>query len=120
MLGGDPGRTAALRLDPELYSPPPAAARGPLVLGSLMAYPNPARRHPVSFAYRLTEPARVEFRILDTSGHEVASFARDGRQSDNLDVWDPSGLAAGLYVARIHFRGAGTERIEMVPIGVLH
>jgi M6 family metalloprotease-like protein len=119
MLGGDPGRTAALALDPTLYAPPPGEVPGPLVNGSLMAYPNPARRHPVSFAYRLTESADVEFRIVDTSGHEVASFTRRGRQSDNLEVWDPSGLPAGLYMARLRFRGAGTDRTEVVPIGVL-
>ena len=119
MVGGDPGRTASLQLDPSLYAAAPEAAPGPLVSGSLMAYPNPARRSPVSFAFRLSEPAEVEFRILDTSGHEVAAFERRGRQADNLEIWNPGSLPAGLYMARLRFRGAGTDRTEVLPIGVL-
>ena len=87
--------------------------------GSFKVFPNPARRHPVSFAYTLTEPAQVEFRILDASGHEVASFSRPGRAADNLEVWDPGALPGGLYVARVRFRGAGTERTELTPVGLI-
>lgn len=117
MLGGDPGRTSALPA--ERTSIAPAASFGPLVNGSLKAFPNPARRQPVKFAYRLTEPAEVEFRIVDASGHEVASFVRRGRQSDNLEEWDPGALPAGLYVARLRFYAEGRERVEMVPLGLL-
>ena len=102
---------------PTVVAPAPTA--GPLVQGSLKAYPNPARRRPVSFAYVLTEPAEVEFRIVDTSGHEVASFSRSGRQSDNLEVWDPGALPAGLYMARIRFQSGGREHVEIVPVGLL-
>ena len=87
--------------------------------GSLKAYPNPARRRPVSFAFRLSEPADVEFRILDVSGHEVASFNRAGVQSDNLEVWEPGNLPAGLYMAQLRFRGGGRTHVEMVPVGLL-
>ena len=104
MLGGDPGRTSCL--PPSRTSTASAPVAGPLVMGSLKTYPNPARLHPVSFAYRLTEPATVEFRVFDTSGHEVASFAREGVQGENVQVWDPGGLPAGLYLARMRFRGA--------------
>lgn len=117
MLGGDPGRTAWLPT--ERTTAAVAASAGPLERGSLKAYPNPARRAPVSFAYRLTEPARVDFHILDTSGHEVASFTRDGRQSDNLEVWDPGRLPSGLYLARIHFRTGGHEHTEVMQVGLL-
>jgi hypothetical protein len=119
MVGGNPGRTAALEISPDLNPGPPGPAPGPLVRGSLMAYPNPARRRPVKFAFRLSEPADVEFRILDTSGHQVASFSRPGRQSDNLEIWDPGALPAGLYMARLRFRGGTSEHTEVVPIGVL-
>jgi M6 family metalloprotease-like protein len=117
MLGGDAGRSSAL----QVASTPtaPAASAGPLVAGSLKAYPNPARRHPVSFAYKLTEPAEVEFRILDSSGHEVASFTRLGQLTDNLEVWDPGRLPSGLYLARLRFRGAGTEHTQIVPVALL-
>ncbi len=117
MLGGDAGRTSALPL--ARTTAPPPASPGPLVRGSLKAFPNPARQRPVRFAYQLSEPAEVEFRILDASGHEVASFTRSGRASDNLEVWDPGRLPAGLYLARLRFRGAGREAVEVVPLGLI-
>jgi M6 family metalloprotease-like protein len=117
-LGGDAGRSAALPAEstPAL----PEAAAGPLVKGTLKAFPNPARRHAVHFAYTLSEPADVEFRIFDASGHQVTSFARHGEQTDNLEVWDPGNLPSGLYVARLRFRGAGNrERTEVLPVALL-
>lgn len=117
MLGGDPGRTSALLPSATPVARAPAA--GPLVPGSLKAYPNPARRRPVSFAFTLTEPADVEVRILDTSGHEVASFSRAGLQTDNVAVWDPGHLPAGLYLAHLRFRGARGTRSEVLPVAVL-
>jgi M6 family metalloprotease-like protein len=117
MLGGDPGRMCALA--PSATSSPGAPTAGPLVAGSLKAYPNPARRKPIQFAYQLSEDAAVEFRILDTSGHEVARWSRSGRRSDNLETWDPSGVPAGLYVARVRFSGPGGAHTESLPLGVL-
>jgi M6 family metalloprotease-like protein len=117
MLGGDAGRTCLLGAS--ATSSPTAAGAGPLVAGSFKAYPNPARQKPVQFAYQLTEDAAVEFRILDSSGHEVARFARSGRRSDNLETWDPVGLPAGLYMARLRFSGPGGARTESLPIGIL-
>lgn len=117
MLGGDPGRTASL--PSSRMAAAPAATPGPLIAGSLKAYPNPARQKPVTFAWQLSEPADVEFRILDASGHEVASFTRRGVQSDNLVVWEPGALPAGLYLARVMFHGAGGEHVEVVPVGLL-
>ena len=117
MTGGDPGRTSSLPVGRSTSAPAPAP--GPLVAGSLKAYPNPARRSPVSFAYQLTEPAEVDFRILDTSGHEVASFSRAGIQADNLVVWDPGHLPAGLYIAQLRFHGSRGERRENLPVAVL-
>jgi len=117
MLGGDPGRTFAL--PPARTATPPPVIAGPLVQGSLMAYPNPARRRPVSFAYKLTEPADVDFTIIDASGHELASFTRPRRLADNLEIWDPGSVPAGLYVARLRFRGAGTSHSEAITLGLL-
>jgi hypothetical protein len=117
MTGGDPGRTATLS---QASSPiAPAASRGPYVQGSLKAYPNPAHNSPVSLAYQLTEPAEVDIRILDASGHEVARLERSGRRADNVEVWDPGRAPAGLYLAHVRFRGAGTEHTETVLVGVL-
>jgi hypothetical protein len=117
MVGGDPGRTSSLPSN--RVGPTQAARPGPLVAGSLKAYPNPARRKPVTFAWQLTEPANVEFKILDTSGHEVASFSRRGIQSDNVVVWEPGALPAGLYLARVRFQGDTSEHVEVVPVGLL-
>ena len=117
MLGGDPGRTSSLPVS--RTSQPAAATAGPLVHGSLMAFPNPARRSPVSFAYTLSEDAQVEFRILDTSGHEVASFTRRGQRADNREVWDPGSLAAGLYLAHLRFTGAHGSQVSILPVGLL-
>ena len=117
MLGGDPGRSAALPADRAPVAG--AAVQGPYVAGSLKAYPNPARRRPVSFAYQLTEPADVEFRIVDASGHQVTTFRRDGRRSDNLAIWDPAGMPAGLYLAHVRFKSGGGQHEETIPVGVL-
>jgi M6 family metalloprotease-like protein len=117
MLGGDPGRSSALAA--AATAPAPLPSTGPLARGTLMAYPNPARRHPVSFAYRLTEPADVEFRIFDTSGHEVTSFTRPGLQGENVQVWDPASIPAGLYLARVRFRGSAGEAVGVLQLGLL-
>jgi M6 family metalloprotease-like protein len=117
MLGGDPARTSSL--PGSATSSPTAPTPGPLIAGSLKAYPNPARQKPVQFAYQLSEDATVEFRILDSSGHEVASWSRAGKRSDNLEVWNPQGLPAGLYVAHIRFSGAGGARTENLPLGIV-
>ena len=61
----------------------------------------------------------MEFRILDTSGHEVASFTRPGLQGENVQVWEPGHVPAGLYLARVRFRGASSERVEVLQVGLL-
>jgi hypothetical protein len=117
MLGGDAQRTFSLpsaRMSP---APPPVA--GLVIQGSLKAYPNPARKSPVSFAYQLTEPASVEFRILDAAGHQVASFDRSGQRADNLEVWDPGDLPAGLYLARLRFRSPSHDVIQVLTLGLI-
>ena len=110
---------ARARCAPAATQQPGRRTAGPLVSGSLKAYPNPARRKPVQFAYQLTEDASVEFDILDTSGHEVAHWTRSGRRSDNYETWDPTGVPAGLYVARVRFSGPGGSRTESVPLGIV-
>jgi len=117
MLGGDPQRTSSL--PPGRTAVSSAPKLGPLVPGSLMAFPNPARRQPVSIAYTLTEPARVEVRILDTAGLEVASFQRDGRIAENIEQWHPGSIPAGLYMVHVRIRGARSEASGVLPVGLL-
>lgn len=117
MLGQAPSRASAL--PPAATPVVTAAVGGPLQNGSLKAFPNPARRAPVTFAYTLSEDAHVEFRILDASGHEVAAFAREGARAENSVVWDPGALPAGLYLAHIRFSGAGGSHVSVVPVGLI-
>jgi len=117
MVGGDPGRTSTLHGPRSPIAV--ASGSGPFVPGSLKAYPNPARNQPVSLAYQLLEPADVEITIVDASGNKVAAFRDAGRTSDNVAVWDPGRAPAGLYMARLHFRGASREHSEVVLVGVV-
>ncbi|MEO5618440.1 MAG: T9SS type A sorting domain-containing protein [Candidatus Eisenbacteria bacterium] len=117
MLGGDAQRTSSLPSSRTSLASAPR--RGPLIAGTLKAFPNPARRQAVSIAYTLTEPARVEVRVLDTAGQEVASFQRDGRIAENLEVWNPGAAPAGLYLVHVKIRGATTTTSGVLPVGVL-
>jgi hypothetical protein len=117
MLGGDPGRSGYLPIERTTVSP--AASPGVLVEGSFKAYPNPARFSPVKLAFQLTEPASAVFRIFDTSGHIVASFEVPGQIADNVAVWDPGNVPAGLYVVKAHFTGASGTREAAVRVGLL-
>jgi hypothetical protein len=117
MVGGDPGRTGYLPV--ERTSIAPAAGAGPLVRGSLKAYPNPARFSAVKFAYQLTEPAEVTFRVFDTSGHMVTTMRQSGQISDNQTIWEPGNLPAGLYVVQVRIEGASGGRDETLQIGLL-
>jgi len=56
---------------------------------------------------------------ITTGRKEVASFARQGVQADNLAIWDPGAVPAGLYLAHVRFRGAKNDHVETVSIGVL-
>ena len=73
----------------------------------------------MTIAYTLTEPSRVEMRVLNTAGLEVASFRRDANIAENVDVWNPGSVPAGLYMIHVRIRGARTEISETLPVGVL-
>ncbi len=115
--GGDPGRSSALPSDRAPAGT--SLAGGPLVRGTLKVFPNPARRAPVAFAFQLSEPAEVEFNVLDGSGHRVASFTRPGQLADNHEMWDPGKVPAGLYLVQLTFRGSTGEQRETITVGLL-
>ena len=117
MVGGDPGRTGYLPI--ERTSVAPAAAAGPLVRGSLKAYPNPARFSAVKFAYQLTEPAEVTLRVFDASGHMVTTMRQSGGIADNQILWEPGRLPAGLYVVQVRVEGVSGTHDETVRVGLL-
>lgn len=117
MVGGDPGRTSTLPL--ERTSLAPAASAGPVVRGSLKAYPNPARFSVVKFAWQQTEPAEVTLRVFDVSGHMVTTLRHSGQLADNQVIWDPGDLPAGLYVVQVRVEGASGAHDETVRVGLL-
>ncbi len=117
MWGGGPGRTFALTTVPSSGS---VAGGGLLAAGTLVAYPNPAKRRPIVVSFALTEPARVRLAILDTSGREVARLEQDGLRSDNHVVWNPAEAAPGVYVGRLELEGGGRTETHVVHLGVLH
>jgi len=117
MLGGDPERTSSLPASRTSVAPAPTA--GPIVPGTIKVFPNPARRRPVTIAYTLTEPARVDVRVLNTAGEEVASFGRDAGIAENVDTWNPGSAPAGLYVVHVRIRSAHAEVSKAMPVGVI-
>ncbi len=82
-----------------------ARVDGPLALSP--AHPNPFRDR-TTLAFTLGAPAEVTVRVFNAIGQEVTVLAE--RQplaaGPQTLVWDASGLAAGVYVARVE---AGTE-----------
>ena len=40
-------------------------------------------------------------------------------RAENVTVWDPGALPAGLYIARVKFSGAGGSQVAMIPVGLL-
>jgi hypothetical protein len=65
------------------------------------AYPNPF--NPMTkLAFALPEAARVDLKIYDVSGRLVATLVNGWRDAGVHDiVFDGSGLASGIYIARI-------------------
>lgn len=116
LWGGDARRSFSLLQSPGTGSPGEGT---PLVGGSVVCYPNPARWRPVTVSYRLSEPAGVTLTVFDPSGREVARLEQQGLASDNALVWDTAGAAPGLYLGRLEVRGASGSQNQLLHIGVL-
>jgi hypothetical protein len=100
--GGGPTRSWA---DPTIYAPTVGGGPSAILAGTLRAYPNPARRQPITFAFRLRDPGPVTVSVYDAAARLVERIERDGSPSDNAITWDPAGRTSGLYVARIEVPG---------------
>ena len=107
-MGGGPTRSYS---DPTVYPPVTGGSvAASIVDGSLVCYPNPARREPITFAFRLQAAGPVTISVYDASARLVDLIERDGSASDNAITWDPAGRTSGLYVARIEAGGAVVTR----------
>lgn len=64
-------------------------------------YPNPFNAT-TTITYRLSRPARVELKVYDLLGHEIAALA-DGHRDAGLhtETWDAGALPTGIYVCRL-------------------
>ena len=82
-----------------------AGSSTPILPGSFMCYPNPARQAPVTFAFRLKEASRVTIKIYDPAAREVDLITRDAVASDNAITWEPGARPSGLYLARVEAAG---------------
>jgi M6 family metalloprotease-like protein len=115
--GGNPGRDFAFVSAPTTGSLPGTSL---IVDGTLKCYPNPAKRKPMTVAFQLTEPAQATLTIYDPSGRQVDRISQSVLRSDNALIWDPSGVAPGMYMARLDVEASGKKETHVVQLGVLH
>jgi len=77
----------------------------PVEFGIRSAYPNPFNAT-IQLSYGLSEAGKVGLEVYDVSGREVVTLI-DGEISAGLHSlnWDASGMATGLYFARLEQYG---------------
>ena len=78
-------------------------------------FPNPARGA-VTLRYALAQPGHATLAVYDVTGRRVALLADGWQRADEQTArWDASGLAAGVYVARLTTPGGTqTHRVTVV------
>ena len=82
-------------------------------------YPNPTAGDRATIRFYLTEDADVTIRIYDLSGARVAELKTRGtRYTDNEIVWDVSGVASGVYLAKVEAQAATGNASALVKIAV--
>lgn len=69
-------------------------------------YPNPFNPE-TTISFTLPSPGEVELRIFDLQGKQVVTLIAGSRMSagSHKVTWDAKGEAAGLYIARLNFKG---------------
>ena len=73
-------------------------------------YPNPFSRE-TTFAYSLDEPTRVVLSVYDLLGREVERLVDESRPAGRHETqFRPSGLASGVYLARIQIGDTSKTR----------
>ncbi|WP_412061273.1 cytochrome c peroxidase [Rubrivirga sp. IMCC45206] len=92
---------------------PTAAEEAPPAAELAVMGANPTRG-PVAFRIRLASPADVRLDVFSTTGRRVATLL-DGPQAGEATArWDPAGVAAGVYLARLVVGGAVVSRTVTV------
>ncbi len=92
-------------------TPPEADAPGSARLD--LAGPNPVRGA-TTFRVRLATPGQARLDVVSVTGRTVATLL-DGTEAGEVTArWDASGVAAGVYVARLQTGGATVTRTVTV------
>jgi hypothetical protein len=92
---------------------------GSQTLEKVFAYPNPARRGPVTIRYSLDESSQVELSIYDLAGNEIIKASATGIGGlDNEWIWDASSIAPGVYFCRVQAMQAGKEVVEFCKVAI--
>jgi hypothetical protein len=74
----------------------------------------------MTVAFQLTEPAQATLTIYDPSGRQIDRLTQSVLRSDNALIWDTSGVAPGMYMARLDIEASGKKETHVVQLGVLH
>jgi hypothetical protein len=84
------------------YNPPqPPEPPIPERLGLFQNYPNPFNNR-TTIKYQLPIPRIVHLEIFNAAGQRVATLVNEPQEPDEYEVvWDASGLASGIYFARL-------------------
>jgi len=79
-------------------------------------YPNPFNPS-TKINFQISSDSKVELKVFDISGKEVAVLVNDVRQADYYTVdFNASGLPSGIYFARLNVQsesGAFTKSIKL-------
>ena len=100
--------------------PMPPAGQDLLPAGSVYNYPNPNTAGYTMIRYYLRENARVQIRIFDLAGDQVAYFSGPGLgQQPNEVRWDLSDLASGVYLCRVEASSDQASQVRLIKILVI-
>ncbi len=101
VMGGTPGalNTVGVPVD---ATPQPTL---PQTYTLEAAYPNPFRDH-VTFSYSLPEAGRVELRVYNTLGQQVATLINTDQAAGRQRIrWSAADAAPGLYLVQLRVAG---------------
>jgi M6 family metalloprotease-like protein len=73
---------------------------------SIFNWPNPNKENHTFIRTRLTKAATIDIRIIDLAGGHIFNTSYQGQPGINDYQWDLSGIASGVYLARV---GSGSD-----------